>query len=83
MSDSENNTKNEARLFVSPIAEPLASDKMNKKLVKLILLVGCDERSKSISVSISLSKLILVSAVPYGTNNTLRSTRVHCADTKV
>jgi H/ACA ribonucleoprotein complex subunit 2 len=31
---SENN--NEARLFVSPIAEPLASDKMNKKLVKLI-----------------------------------------------
>ena len=26
----------EARLFVSPIAEPLASDKMNKKLVKLI-----------------------------------------------
>lgn len=26
----------EARLFVSPIADPLASDKMNKKLVKLI-----------------------------------------------
>ena len=26
----------ETRLFVSPIAEPLASDKMNKKLIKLI-----------------------------------------------
>lgn len=26
----------DARLFVSPIADPLASDKMNKKLVKLI-----------------------------------------------
>ena len=33
MSSAENK---EARLFVSPIAEPLASDKMNKKLVKLI-----------------------------------------------
>ena len=26
----------ETRLFVSPIADPLASDKMNKKLIKLI-----------------------------------------------
>ena len=26
----------ESRLFVSPIAEPLASDKMNKKLIKLV-----------------------------------------------
>ena len=26
----------ESRLFVSPIADPLASDKMSKKLIKLI-----------------------------------------------
>ena len=26
----------ESRLFVSPIAEPLASDKMSKKLIKLV-----------------------------------------------
>jgi len=26
----------ESRLFVSPIADPLASDKMNKKLIKLV-----------------------------------------------
>lgn len=26
----------ESRLFVSPISEPLASDKMNKKLIKLV-----------------------------------------------
>jgi H/ACA ribonucleoprotein complex subunit 2 len=30
------NIMSETRLFVSPIAEPLASDKMNKKLIKLI-----------------------------------------------
>ena len=29
-------TMAENRLFISPIAEPLASDKMSKKLIKLI-----------------------------------------------
>lgn len=45
MSDSETKTVKhsskgaeaaESRLFVSPIADPLASDKMNKKLIKLV-----------------------------------------------
>jgi len=29
-------SEEESRLFVSPISEPLASDKMTKKLLKLI-----------------------------------------------
>ena len=40
MSDSEDQTTKqqelESRLFVSPIADPMASDKMCKKLLKLI-----------------------------------------------
>ena len=34
--DKERKAEQESRLFVSPIAEPLASDKMSKKLLKLI-----------------------------------------------
>jgi hypothetical protein len=37
MSDSEEKkTAEQSKLFVSPIAEPLASDKLSKKLIKLI-----------------------------------------------
>ena len=33
---SKKNMATENRLFVSPIADPLASDKMSKKLIKLV-----------------------------------------------
>ena len=44
MSDSEEQSNGESRLFVSPIAEPLASEKLTLKLLKLTKKLTKDKK---------------------------------------